>query len=77
MMITRSGRVVNNKGGPAPQNVGARAAQLPTDEVQLIMYNMIDQKKHEFMELLTQGLPNTRGGVSVVNEPIIDKQVNN
>lgn len=56
MIVTRSGRAINNEAGTTPQNVGARFAQLPMDEVRLMMQKMLDQQRHPFIEILTQGL---------------------
>lgn len=76
MTITRSGKVVNNEGGLAPQNVGAGVAQLLMDEVRLMMQNMLDQQRRVFMELLIQGIDNARGGIPVINEPIVIERIN-
>ena len=47
------------------------------DEVWMMIQNMLDQQRREFRELLTQQLVNDRGGVPVINKPIIVNQVNN
>lgn len=46
------------------------------DEARLMMKTMLDQQRCEFREFLTQELANARGGVLVINEPIISKPVN-
>lgn len=43
----------------------------------MMKQNMLDQQRREFMELLTQGLANIRGGVSMVNKPAVDEHVTN
>lgn len=40
----RSGRVVNNEGGPLPQNPGAGVTQFTMNEARTIMQEMLDQQ---------------------------------
>ena len=41
-----------------------------------MMQNMLDQQRRDFRELLTQERANARGGVLLVNEPIVVERVN-
>lgn len=41
------------------------------------MHDMLDQQRHESMNLLAQEIANSRGRAPMVNEPVVMEQVNN
>lgn len=47
------------------------------DGVRLMMQNMLDQQRHEFMDLITQELANARGEAPMINELIVVERLNN
>lgn len=77
MTIIESSRVVNKDGSPTSQNVGVGVVPFTTKEAQLTMKTMLNQQQFEFRAFMTQELANhARGGVLLVNEPVIGRPIN-
>lgn len=48
MIIIRCDRVVNNDGGPTPQNVGVGIVPFTMEEARLMMQTILNQQQLEF-----------------------------